>query len=587
MILFFAGMLCFPVYGQIERARKEMSLFHYADAIGYLHKSWAKGDGAGRAETARLMGTCYRKQQNWERAREWYAIALESGDTVTESFFWIAQALRITGDYPEARIRFLVYDSLNPGDPRGRLYADWCDSAIFWLRNPPSYTVYPVSSLNTPQSEFGAVVYPGGIMFASDRALPSRQERIYNWTGRPYLRLFTAAPEIRGNYAGGYLPAEPAPGFFNQEWHDGPVSFNGNFTEAFLNRTLVTSGKGKKDPGHVRTHLLKLYSFVRSDDKWTRPRPFFLNNDTFSIGHPALSPGGDTLIFVSDMNGGYGGTDLYRCIRSDGSWGSPENLGPALNTPGNEMFPFLAADGSLWFSSDGWPGFGGLDIFHSAGSGRGWSHPENPGAPLNSSWDDFSVSLLPASEEGFFSSNRPGGTGSDDIYRFRRTKEEELRAQGTELREKGSGQSDQDKGQTRFPATPLPHDTLLELNKPYLLENIYYDFDRWEIRQDARPALDSLVGLMKRFPVTIELGSHTDCRGSYEYNQELSQKRAESAVSYIISRGINPKRITARGYGKTMLINRCTCTEVPPCSEAGHQQNRRTEFRILSFTPVP
>jgi len=579
VLLFLSGILL-NVRGQLPPARQEMSLYRYARAIPYLQKAFGKKDVEIRREAAFLLGECYRKIQDWPHAGEWYVRALEYGCSDPICWYWIAQALRSEGDYPEAKIRFLLYDSMQMGDPRGRIYAGFCDSAMTWMDNLPGYEIHNVVSLNTSQSEFGVVGYEGGIIFASDRPSPAKPDKTYGWTGNSFLRLFIAPPEVPHRFSGNFNMPEPAPGLFNQEWHDGPVSFSQDFSEAFINRTLLYPDKGKKESGFIRTHLLKLFSVTRKDGKWSRPQPFYLNNDTFSIGHPALTPHGDTLYFVSDMEGGFGGTDLYRCIRREGRWSKPENLGVVINSSGNEMFPFTTGDGTLWFSSDGHPGFGGLDLFYSYFSGKVWSLPVNAGIPLNSPRDDFSISFISGSGEGFFSSGRPGGAGSDDIYWFRKLP---VRIQPLAEVRDTSLQS----AITRYVVASEEnqyHLTTLELNKPYRLENIYYDFDRWEIREDARPALDSLVNLMKKLPITIELGSHTDCRGSEDYNEELSLKRAESAVQYIVNAGIDPGRITAKGYGKSHLLNGCDCSDIPPCSEEQHQVNRRTEFRILSVS---
>ena len=449
------------------------------------------------------------------------------------------------------------------------------------------------------------------------------------------------------DFSGGFRSPEPGPKVLNKGWHDGPVSFNKDFTEVFINRTLLYKDKGKKDPDHLRTHLLKIYVSGRKDGKWSEPVPFFLNSENHSVGHPALSPDGKTLFFVSDMDGGYGGTDLYMCTREGEKWSQPVDLGPEINTEGNEMFPYMADNGDLYFASDGLPGFGGLDLFVTRKINGKWSRPENLGSPVNSSSDDFALVLPGDSASGLFSSNRPGGVGSDDIYSFKKirivpkvspvtekvpafvsgyvkdkTTLEPIFSSTVFLEEEGTGKAlvmkTNDKGYFKTPVIKgksytvkaiqtgyiedcflfgfdsltkqndlsLPRDLLLdklELNKAYRLKNIYYDFDKWNIRKDAQPSLDSLVRLMKENSIAIELGSHTDCRGSVAYDQVLSQKRAESAVRYMIAKGIDPSRITAKGYGKSQLLNKCNCATGVNCTAAEHQLNRRTEFRILSW----
>jgi outer membrane protein OmpA-like peptidoglycan-associated protein len=541
---------------------------------------------------------------------------------------------------------FLKYDSLAPNDHRGRIYAGFCDSAIAWRNKPPSFQVKNAKFLNSMQSDFGAVLYDTGIIFASDRIVPGQKGETYGWTGNNYLRLYCSEPTTGGDLYSGFPPPGPGPEALNEGWHDGPVCFNKNFTEIFINRTILYHDKGKKEQGNFRTHLLKIYTATRSGNNWSKPEPFFLNSDDYSVGHPSLSPDGQTLFFVSDMPGGFGGTDLYFCKMEGGKWGKPVNLGIVINTFGNEMFPYLAENGDLYFASEGLPGFGGLDIFVSRKVNGQWSRPENLGAPLNSSYDDFALIFAHDGLTGLFSSNRPGGEGSDDIYSFKKsvipkiqpepekpkafvsgyvkdkTTREPIPAATVFLAEEGTGKAlvmktnekgffktTVNKGKSytvkaikegyiedcflfKFDSLnkqndlSIPRDLLLdkiEVNKAYRLETIYYDFDKWNIRKDAQPSLDKLVTLMRENQITIELGSHTDCRGSVEYNHVLSQKRAESAVRYIANHGIGYNRITAKGYGKSQLLNKCNCAANVHCTEAEHQLNRRTEFKILTW----
>ena len=358
-----------------------------------------------------------------------------------------------------------------------------------------------------------------------------------------------------------------------QEWHDGPVSFNHDFTEVFINRTQYIHDKGKKEYGHVRTHLLKIFTSTLKEGKWSKPQPFFLNSDEYSVGHPALAPDGKSLYFVSDMKGGFGETDIFFCTRNGDQWSEPVNLGAKVNTSGKEMFPFVAANGDLYFASDGLPGFGGLDLFITRKIDTNWVTPRNLGQPVNSSYDDLSVAISDTVGMGLFSSNRPGGLGSDDIYIFSIISPDLSKPPTLPIVSVTN---------EVVPPPKMAMDTLVT-DKPYRLENIYYDFDKWNIRDDAKQSLDQLVALMKGYPISVELGSHTDCRGSEIYNLDLSQRRAESAVQYIISRGIVPGRITAKGFGKSQPANRCNCASGIQCTETEYQFNRRTEFRITDL----
>ncbi len=577
IFIFLTGYLV-SAQNKITEARSEIALYNYSKAVILLQGETDRGSEKSQRTARLLLAGCYRMLNDAANARQWYEKALLPVDfpkgfqVAPADWFHYAQALRSCGEYGLSKKIFLHYDSLNPGDPAGKLFAGFCDSALLWQSAKPACRVAHVKQLNSPQSEFGAVFYHNGIIFASDRTREEGKGKTYGWTGNSYLKLFVSAPVVKDSLCGPYTPPVAAPGLPVQEWHDGPVCFNHDFTVMFINRTLASHDKGKKEDGPIRTHLLKIFISTFTGGNWSTPQPFFLNSDSCSVGHPALSPDGNTLYFVSDMKGGFGETDLYSCTREGNGWGKPVNLGPAVNTAGKEMFPYAAENGDLYFSSDGLPGFGGLDLFVTRKVDGKWLTPKNLGSPVNSPADDFSLVTGGDGNTGLFSSNRPGGAGGDDIYSFASIPVE-------------TPKPPVPPAITAVPKPPAPPaisiDTL-QVNKPYRIENIFYDFDKWNIREDARKPLNQLVALMKRYPITIELGSHTDCRGSEEYNRVLSQKRAESAVQYIISQGIDPSRIRAKGYGKSQLANRCNCTTGVECSEAGHQYNRRTEFRILS-----
>ena len=561
----------------VKSAQKEMSLYNYSKAAEILLKVEASGKAQNKCEATWLLADCYRMMNDQANAGICYEKAFGMADQCGDAsrpaagdYFNFAQALRSGGEYIRAKKFFLRFDSMVSGQHRGALFATYCDSAISWQKADRVFETGNVKELNSPQSEFGTVFYKCGIVFASDRLSTAMPDRRYGWTGNNYLSLYFSEPADLAAFPGGYKVPSPMTDIPGQAWHDGPATFNADFTEVFINQTLLKPDKGKKEPGKVRTHLLKVVSSVLKDGKWSSAAPFFLNSDEYSVGHPALSADGTTLFFVSDMPGGYGETDIWYCKRDGSGWGKPVNMGPTINTPGKEMFPFIAPNGDLAFASDGLPGFGGLDLFISRNVAGKFGTPANMGWPVNSSCDDFSPAIAENDSSGFFSSNRPGGMGGDDIYRFRKIRHpEEKPVDSTVL----------------IPPIlvikPIP-DTL-QINKSYRLENIFYNFDKWDIRADAQPSLDKLVAIMKEYPVSVELGSHTDCRGSESYNQELSQKRAESAVNYIISRGISAERIIARGYGKSQLVNKCNCSGVNSCSEAEHQFNRRTEFRITGI----
>lgn len=560
-------ILSLETLGQIHAARQEMQLYNYSGAIVMLEKAYAKGKPETRREASVLLAECYRRQNRLEKAGEWYQTAISLGNKDPLNWYYLACCQRSCGDYIRAKKSFLTYDTIASADPRGRTYAAFCDTALAWQKLSPHFEVQNARELNSPQSDFAAVQADAMIFFTSDR--PGKKANTFGWTGNDYLRVYQAEILQTGSTNVTFSVPVAGPAAFSQTYHDGPLCFNRAMDEVFINRTIEMNDKGRRDSGLIRTHLLKIFHAVKKNGEWSKPEPFFLNSDSCSVGHPALSPDGNTLYFVSDMHGGYGGTDIWSCSKDNGGgWSRPVNMGKEINTPGNEMFPSIAGNGDLYFASDGLPGFGGQDVFVAKKDGNNWKSPVNLGQPVNSPADDFAFAPWGDGRRGTFSSNRPGGLGSDDIYVYR-----VLPATGKlQPPQPPPAPPDTDRQKTLPPG--------LAIGKTYRIENIYYDFDKWNIRSDAGHSLDSLVKIMKQYPVIVEIGSHTDCRGSDLYNEILSRKRAESVVNYLAGQGIDRSRLTAKGYGKSQLINHCNCSQGVLCTEAEHQENRRTEFKI-------
>jgi len=656
---FFLGFIV-SAFGQIQRAKKLMELYDYTKAINVLKHEVSKNPNNINNEAYLLLGKCYQKKNDVLSAKGWYEKAIEKGNSDPINYYWYAQFLRSLGEYQQAKVMFLKYASLDASDKRGIIYAGYCDSAVAWKNKPVLFDIRNSIALNTKYGDFGTTFFHDGIIFTSDRINKVKERLSYDWTGNQYLKLYYADPTYPNDYYDGFNQPKLEKRPFNLSYHDGPACFAQGDSLVYITRTNMARIKNEKGNKHIKTHLLKLFYSHYNGERWESFKPFFLNSDKYSVGHPTLTPDGKTLYFISDMPGGYGGTDIYMCKWENNKWGNPINLGPKINSFGNEMFPTITNTGELFFSSDGWPGYGGLDIFVTSKVNGEWTTPLNLHHPINSSYDDFSMIVKKDKTSGLFSSNRMEGKGNDDIYGFKlKPNTENLLVQKTlpeivkikdsvakikanplfyvsgYVKDKITHKPipnasvfllDENKGEVLvlktdsagFFSTPvkkdnpyvvkgmqtsyiadcepfsfdtinkktelsIPRDLLLDkldVNKVFKVENIYYDFDKWNIRADAKPELDKLVRIMKENPINIELRSHTDCRGSFAYNDGLSQRRAESAVSYIISEGISTGRLFARGYGKRQLINRCS--DGVQCTEAEHQENRRTEFKILS-----
>jgi len=628
----------------LKQANEQYNLFNYSKAIELYLQAYKKNQ---TFEIAEHLANSYRLIQDYKNAETWYATTTALPDAKAEDFLRYAQVLQNNSNYAEAKKQYIKYYALSPeiDQKQLKLWLAACDSSIVWMKDPRPFDMTNERGLNSPKSDWGAVKYNNYIVFTSDRInkaaedaakgrgflrfdvdKPVNKER-YLWTGNDYLRLYQA--QIGAT-------AETKPFQFNTDgtdYHMGAASFTADGNEMYFTLTRIPK-KQPKDTAKFKTIKLEIWwsRRIAATGQWSNPLPFAYNNEQWSVGDPYIAPDGKTLYFVSDMPGSKGGTDIYCCQKSPANnWEQPVNLA-AVNTKGNERTPVLYRD-NLYFSSDGGVGMGGLDIYKAEPRGNSFAPAQNMGYPVNSPQDDFA--FIPVSETtGYLSSNRTGGVGSDDIYSYlqkpeptfafegmvydKRTNEiipnstvtltksngKVLTAQSdasgkfsftlekksnyTLRGEKTSYLSD---NQTLTTLRANPNVTIrkdlyldkIELNKAIRLENIYYDFDESYIREDAGVELDKLIKILKENPtIEIELSSHTDSRGNDAYNMQLSQDRADAAVKYIVDIGdINPRRIKAKGYGETKLLNRCK--NGVNCSEAEHQLNRRTEFKITKL----
>lgn len=508
---------------------------------------------------------------------------------------------------------------------------------------PGEYTIKNLD-INTKESDFGAAFYgKDRIVFAA----PSDEVKIIRKTwkenGQAFLDLYTGIiTEDRQ-----VIDKKPLPGDVNSKFHEGGVVFSKDQNTVYFTANNYFQKEFLTDSAGI--NMLQVFKASKDiNGKWSEKVKLPFNNDNYSCGHPAFSHDEKKLYFVSDMPGGYGLTDIYVVdILEDGTFSAPKNLGPKVNSQGGEMFPYVSEDNVLYFSSNGHPGHGELDIFASKIYDNTISEPLNLGKPVNSEKDDFSFIIDDLKDRGFFSSNRDEGKGDDDIYSFLakpglyfhcvqqitgvvRSESSgallpgarvELRNSAGEVLETttasaadaryflntalcdssyvvvGSHKGYLNDEKTVTTLNDIGTEAIVaDLNLPdqfvsnkVNIRTIYFDFDRSNIRPDAAKELDKVVQVMNEYPtLMIESGSHTDSRGKDKYNQKLSERRAKSTVDYIISKGIDPSRITYKGYGESQLVNGCKDGE--KCSDEEHQLNRRTEFKIANesgFELVP
>ncbi|WP_074605671.1 OmpA family protein [Pedobacter steynii] len=584
------------------------------------------------------LADCYLKMSDYEAAENWYARIIEFPDSKTENLISYGAVLKFNSRYAEAK-KVLQQYAEKSGDAKGVANAlAGCDSALVWIAKPTGHKLRNESAVNTAFAEFG--VFPIGnkayYVAEPDNGLLKKKD---GRTGNPFLRIYTADRNPDQTLTAKLIDKSA----FNKEaYHIGPIISNKKGNLLYITRTYIgkAGARSKAAQLNLRTRNLELYMYTAENGGYTAS-PFPYNHvQQYSVGHAALSQDEQTLYFVSDMPGGFGHTDIwYSELQSDGKWGQPINAGPEINTPGDEMFPFMNAEGVLYYSSNGLPGMGGLDIFAAKGAKRTWSRPLNLKYPVNSAADDFAFVTTAAAADGpggYLSSNRKGGVGDDDIYSFSTVNPKMILAlQGVNLNRKTTDllsevaitlysgarsvvakQSSKHDGSFFFELEKETDYTLLgqktgfysdsvslstkgltqsdtlkvtlrleplfEKGKTIALQNIHYDFDKDNIRKDAAKILDELVRIMRDNPtLEIELGSHTDSRGMDRYNLDLSQRRAASVVDYLVSRGTSRNRLTAKGYGATKLLNRCA--NGVQCSAEEHQANRRTEFKVLSY----
>lgn len=690
----------------LEKAYHYDTLFVFDKALDYYKKFQEKNPqnfyATNRiADINRVLG-------QYEEAAAWYAKVIELPDATPLQTWYYAQTLRSSGKYDLAKKYYEKYAAQNPNDSRSQPIAESLTDISKFYSDSSRYKIINIET-NSPQADFSPAWYQEQkIAFVSSRTESKKTDN--RWSGgQSFLDLFYMNFDSVDKK---FSEPKLFEGKLISNYHEGPMTFDSSFNKIIFTRNNVIKRTKTSEEGIIK---LNLFEANIKDGQWGKVTRLPFNSPDFSTGHPALSKDGKLLIFASDRPDGRGGQDLYYSTFDGNTWSEPVNLGSGINTEGDEVFPFLHADGTLFYASDGMPGLGSLDVYEATAlPNNQWGFPKNLGYPINSPHDDFGLILANNKNSGFFSSNRPDGKGDDDIYFFdkqqfiltayvydsltkepisgalvkiilnadtlktEKTNKEGYTAFKTPKGPKYVFQAAQDGYKTNYLAfntnepnsdtvkipllrngfilevlvvdktaqTPIQEaqvfvandqtkavdssltqlngktyhfilannnftikadkfgyflispahistyaitdDTLrAKLELSYLaagaivkLENIYYDFDKFNIRPDAAEELDRLVEIMNKYPkMKIEMRSHTDSRGSDAYNKKLSQNRATSAAKYIISKGIEKNRIAFMGYGETVLVNKCSNNY--PCSEAEHQLNRRTEFKVL------
>lgn len=625
---------------QFQRGEYYDASVTYKKVYNKLRK---KEERPQRGEVAFKMGRCYRLLNMSARASAAFQNALRYEYPDSTTHFMLAQALHADGKYAAALRSYDKYLEFCPNDSLAINCAEGCRTAQEIRASGSRYVVKQAKLFNSRRADF-CPMYLGAdcdqIYYTSttEKATGDKKSEI---TGMKNADVFFSKKNEKGEWE----RPEPVEGELNTEFDEGIVAFSPDAQTMYLTKAR----RELNAPTSV-----EIYTSTRSDAKWSAPVKFEITADTLStFGHPAVSPDGEYLYFVSDMPGGYGGKDIWRISLKERQ-GSLVNLGPDINTEGNDDFPYVRSDGSLYFSSDGHPGMGGLDIFRVTAVGDPadlrWK-VENMGFPINSAGDDFGITFGKG-EDGFFSSNRGDARGYDHIYSFEydpvritieglvMDKDEEpvknaiIRIVGND----GSNQKEvaRDDGSFSFALQrgvkyvmlagakgylnqkqEFASDSTMEdanywvefilpsISKPSVVENIFYDYDKADLRPESKTALNELIAVLHDNPnVTIEMASHTDRWGSDAYNINLSERRAKSVVDYLVENGISRDRLQPHGYGKSrpktvtkriarlypqfkegdILTEEFIKTLSEEDQQAADQINRRTEFSVLSLT---
>lgn len=698
---------------------------HYLDLV--------KPESKASESNIRKLADCYFKIAEFAKAEKYYALLLNKFPaTITEAdLIAYLQVLKYNEKYSDTKKVLALLEAKRKDNLILKNHAGKDNYVKELKEDSAAYKITNVEKLNTENSEFSPVLFNNGkgVLFASNRRNTSLRNKTFAWDDTYFMDVYAASKSDSMAFSNIMAIDKD----LRSLYHDGPVSLSPDANTLYLTRSNVLTKKLKDKTINVVN--LKLY-IIQKDAKgnYSEPLSFPYNSDDYSLGHATITKDGKRLYFVSDMPGGYGQTDLYVSELKNGAWQQPQNLGQAINSEGREMFPYVHEDGTLFFSSDGRAGLGGLDIYFAVPEIDVYFEPQSLGYPLNSHLDDFGFALNSDLKTGYFSSNRSGGKGKDDIYYFRsreaiigssltgivfdesnkepvpnakvylldknkrvvdsvvsnskgeyslqikdpsqtwfvgakepgkyydrvvsagklsngenkldvglypkyklvcevrdmqtgepvegvkatfkdnttkQTKEYATNTSGTFediIRDKKPGdkldlsivfeKEGYIKVEKNF-SVVLDENTIIDLKekiqkfvigadiaKVIDIKPIYFDLAKWNIRPDAAKELDKIVKVMNENPtMVIELGSHTDCRGTSVSNLSLSDKRAKSSAAYIVSKGIAKERIYGKGYGESKLINHCECEgkRITPCTEEEHQANRRTEFLIVKY----
>lgn len=648
ILLFLTALLLFSCKSaKLSDAEEKQRIGEYFEAAAIYRKVYTKTSPQKRdlrGYIAYRMAECNRLINNTPRATSAYMNALryEYPDSIVS--LRLGQMYQKTGKYTDA-IRY--YNDFLQRNPESELALNGIkgsELAPVWKQNPSRYVVKRMEKFNSRRGEFSPMLFGDKydqLYFTSSRtpkgANKDKDETISAITGIRNNDFFLVKQDEQGNWL---APIE-LEDEVNTEFDEGTPSFSKDGNTMYYTYCA-------QDPEGPRTS--EIYISTRSSAKWGKgTRATIVKDSVTALGHPSVSPDGKYLYYVSDAVGGFGGKDIFRSRLVGNDFGPMENLGPEINTPGDEMFPYVRDSVTLYFASNGHPGMGGLDLFKATQDSTGKWHVENLKAPINSMADDFGITFEGNKEKGFFSSNRNDARGYDHLYSFELPtitifiegivfdvdenpiEDATVRIVGKDglnvkvpAKKDGTYRVELERdiryvmmasargylnqnfelktGPEEKNETYIVDFYLSPISKPVVIDNIFYDFDKATLRPESQKALDEMIKMLNDNPnVTIELGAHTDRKGSDQYNERLAQRRAQSVVDYLIAGGIDKERLEAKGYGESVpkvinkkmaksfdflkegdvLTEEFILTLPPEQQEMADQINRRTEFKVL------
>ena len=626
MITFMSSLCLTAQSNATKEADKHFNKYQFVEAAEDYLKLATKGNAD--AYVYGQLAECYYNVFKTVEAEKWYAKALETSSN-PEMIYNYSQMLKANGKYEESNAQLEKFASMRPADHRATAFKANPNYLPKILEKGKKFNVQNLP-INSEVSDFGGTLKDGKLYFTSAR---NSNRKTYGWNEEPFLDIYAATAGSEGGFQTPAMIKEN----INTKYHEGTVSFSPDGNTMYFTRESYYDKVFERDSlTKHKISFLNLYKSIKQEGKWSEAEALSLNGDNYSVKNPAVSADGKILYFASDKAGGYGQYDIYSApIDADGMVGEATNMGQKLNTEGQEMFPFISSSNTLYFSSNGHLGLGGLDVFFAKIIDGKVGPVRNVGIPVNGNADDFAFSINEETEQGFVSSNREGGKGSDDIYAVKKlqpicdvlmtvtVKDSETGlvlegasvdikdAEGTVFGTKVSNAQgivqfiiecdvdtlltgskvDYESGMAEVEGTSeeevsveillTPIEEIILADK-VVLNPIYFDFDKSNITAQAAFELDKLVQLMTKYEsIVISAESHTDSRGSASYNLSLSDRRAKTTAQYVISKGIDASRITGIGKGETSPNVDCG----GKCTEDEHQLNRRSEFFILEGNP--